>query len=244
MLVLAIMIFCKKDGSEWVFKIEGKATTVKQLEDAYQGFFVMMKEQLQQSVGRLMSDEELQSLIDDPMKAGNPQMAEMFNELKKERFAERYSDMILFNLEAQRKGYLKRKDVKAKLEFMEKYFIANMYLLDQVKVEEIQVSEAEATKAWESIQRENPAYKTIPADRGIELAKSRILAVKARQKQAEIGKAIRDYYKIENNTDLKLAEVFKKRAEEKKAQDKSKETPKAESKTEPAPGTTTEVPKK
>jgi hypothetical protein len=85
---------------------------MKQLDEAYSGFGVLMKEQLQQRMGRFIPEDEFKQLLDDPDRSGNPQLAEMFKSFGKDLFSEQYKDMLILNMEAQKDGYARRPDVK------------------------------------------------------------------------------------------------------------------------------------
>ena len=64
-LLIAVFITgaCKGDKSPWIWKIEGKTVTLNQLEEAYSGFGVLMKDQLQQRMGRFLPEEEFKQLL-------------------------------------------------------------------------------------------------------------------------------------------------------------------------------------
>ncbi|MCS6971891.1 MAG: hypothetical protein N2Z22_06995 [Turneriella sp.] len=214
MALLLLAFACGSDQSPWLWKIEGKAITLKQLEDAYGGFAVLMKEQLQQRLGRVIPDQEFLELLEDPERSGNPQMAEILKTFGKDAFAEQYKDMLVLNMEAQKEGFTRRPDIKAKLEFLQKYFIANMYLFDQLKLQDIKVSDKEAFDAWEKAKREDPRLRTIPADQGLEMAKGRLVMAAAMEKQRTLLKDLMQKYRIETNKDFDIAEYVKKRRDE------------------------------
>ncbi len=213
LIFAAIAISCGGDKSQWLWKIEGKAVSLKQLEEAYSGFGVLMKEQLQQRMGRFIPDEEFQQLLEDPDRSGNPQLAEMFKSFGKDLFAEQYKDMLILNMEAQKDGFTRRADVKAKLDFLQKYFLANMYLFDSLKLQDIKISDAEAYAAWEKAKREDARLRTIPVDQGLEMVKGRMVMAAAMEKQRTLMKNATQKYRIENNKDFDIAEYVKNQRE-------------------------------
>jgi len=214
LIAAAIAITCGGDKTPWLWKIEGKSVSLKQLEEAYSGFGVLMKEQLQQRMGRFIPEEEFKQLLEDPDRSGNPQLAEMFKSFGKDLFAEQYKDMLILNMEAQKDGYAKRADVKAKLEFLQKYFLANMYLFDQLKLQDIKVSDAEAFAAWEKAKRDDARLRTIPVDQGLDMIKGRMVMAAAMEKQRTLMKNSTQKYRIETNKDFDIVEHVKSTREE------------------------------
>ncbi|MFO1480297.1 MAG: hypothetical protein U1F40_08870 [Turneriella sp.] len=213
LLLAAITVTCGGDKSQWLWKIEGKSVSLRQLDEAYSGFGVLMKEQLQQRMGRFIPEEEFKQLLEDPDRSGNPQLAEMFKSFGKDLFAEQYKDMLILNMEAQKDGFAKRADVKAKLDFLQKYFLANMYLFDSLKLQEIKVSDAEAYAAWEKAKREDARLRTIPVDQGLEMVKGRMVMAAAMEKQRTLMKNATQKYRIENNKDFDINEHVKSQRE-------------------------------
>ncbi len=186
LLLAAITVTCGGDKSQWLWKIEGKSVSLRQLDEAYSGFGVLMKEQLQQRMGRFIPEEEFKQLLEDPDRSGNPQLAEMFKSFGKDLFADQYKDMLILNMEAQKDGFSKRPDVKAKLDFLQKYFLANMYLFDSLKLQDIKISDA---------------------------VKGRMVMAAAMEKQRNLMKNATQKYRIENNKDFDIAEYVKSQRE-------------------------------
>lgn len=214
LLAATLTLVCSSDKSPWLWKIEGRAISLKQLDEAYSGFGVLMKEQLQQRMQRFIPDDEFKQLLDDPDRTGNPQLAEMFKSFGRDVFAEQYKDMLILNMEAQKDGFTKRPDVKAKLDFLQKYFLANMYLFDQLKLQDIKISDAEAYAAWEKAKRDDPRLRTIPVDQGLEMVKGRMVMAAAMEKQRTLMKNATQKYRIETNKDFDIAEYVKNQREE------------------------------
>lgn len=209
-----IAVACRSDKSPWIWKIEGKSTTLKQLDEAYSGFGVLMKDQLQQRMGRFIPEEEFHQLLEDPDRSGNPQLAEMFKSLGKDLFAEQYKDMLVLNIEAQKDGFAKRPDVKAKLAFLEKYFLANMYLFDQLKLQDIKISDAEAYAAWQDAKSKDARLRTVPVDQGLEMIKGQMVMKAAMEKQQTLMKQATQKYRIETNKEFDIKEHVKKTRED------------------------------
>jgi hypothetical protein len=214
LMTALIALACTGDKSPWIWKIEGKSVTLTQLDEAYSGFGVLMKEQLQQRMGRFIPEEEFKQLLDDPDRSGNPQLAEMFKSFGKDLFAEQYQDMLILNQEAQKDGYAKRPEVKAKLEFLQKYFLANMYLFDQLKLQDIKISDAEAFAAWEKAKKEDKRLATIPIDQGLEMIKGRMVMAGAMEKQRMIMKTAKQKYRIDTNKEFDIVQHVKDVREE------------------------------
>lgn len=234
LLMAAFIAFsCGGDKTPWLWKIEGKSVSLKQLDEAYSGFGVLMKEQLQQRMGRFVPEEEFKQLLEDPDRSGNPQLAEMFKSFGRDLFAEQYKDMLILNMEAQKDGYAKRHEVKVKLDFLQKYFLANMYLFDMLKLQEIKISDAEAYTAWEKAKKEDARLRTIPVDQGLEMIKGRMVMAGAMDKQRTLMKNATQKYRIEANKDFDIVDYVKNQRE---AARKKREEAAAQG--TPAPGAT------
>jgi hypothetical protein len=204
-----VALACTGDKTPWIWKIEGKSVTLKQLDEAYSGFGVLMKEQLQQRMGRFIPEDEFKQLLEDPDKSGNPQLAEMFKSFGKDLFAEQYQDMMILNMEAQKDGYAKKPEVKAKLEFLQKYFLANMYLFDQLKLQEMKISDKDAYEAWKKAKEKDPRLATVPVDQGLEMIKGQMVMANAMEKQRTVMKNAKQKYRIDTNKDFDLADHVK-----------------------------------
>ncbi|MBX3722341.1 MAG: hypothetical protein KF713_10930 [Turneriella sp.] len=235
-----VAVTCGGDKSPWIWKIEGKTVTLKQLDEAYSGFGVLMKEQLQQRMGRFIPEDEFKQLLEDPDKSGNPQLAEMFKSFGKDLFADQYQDMLVLNMEAQKDGFAKRPDIKAKLDFLQKYFLANMYLFDSLKLQDIKISDAEAFAAWEKAKKEDPRLKTITIDQGLEMIKGRMVMAGAMEKQRNLMKVAKQKYRIDTNKDFDIAQHVKDTREEAR----KKREAAAQGGATPAPGAAPATPKK
>lgn len=215
---------CGDDSSPWIWKIEGKPTTVKQFEAAYEGYLTLMREQFQMMTGRNLSQEEFRDYVRNPEKINNPQLQQLFRGLQKKNFADQYKIMLIINQEALKSGFLKREDIRARLDYMQKYFIANMFLLDKIKSSDIEVSESDAISYWEKIRASDARYKTIPYEQGLEMAKQDLQGKKYKEKQDELISQIREQYKVEPNENFSLAEYLRQeKPEEEKAELKSRE---------------------
>ncbi|MCS6984412.1 MAG: hypothetical protein NZM25_04675 [Leptospiraceae bacterium] len=221
LLVLCLLaLMCQSDTSPWIWKIEGKPTTLKQFEAAYEGYLTLMREQFQMMTGRSVPHEEFIDYIANPEKLGNPQLQQLFRGLQKKNFADQYKIMLILNQEAARSGFLKREDIRARIDYMQKYFVANMFLMEKVKPADIQIDENEAVQRWEKVRAQDPRYRTIPYEQGLELAKQDLQGQKLKLKQEEIISQIREQYKVEPNENFSLAEYLKGEKKEEPGQEK------------------------
>lgn len=225
LIAALVAVTCGSDKSPWIWKIEGKTVTLKQLDEAYSGFGVLMKEQLQQRMGRFIPEDEFKQLLEDPDRSGNPQLSEMFKSFGKDLFADQYQDMLVLNMEAQKDGFAKRPEIKAKLEFLQKYFLANMYLFDLLKLQDIKISDAEAFAAWEKAKKEDKRLATIPIDQGLEMVKGRMVMAGAMEKQRTLMKEAKQKYRIDTNKEFDIAKHVKEGREEARKKREAGQTP-------------------
>ena len=122
--------------------------------------------------------------------------------------------MLILNAEAQKDGFTKRADVKAKLEFLQKYFLANMYLFDQLKLQDIKINDAEALEEWQKAKKADKRLATVPLDQGLEMVKCQMVMKVAMEKQRTLMKNAKQKYRIDTNKDFDIAEYVKKTREE------------------------------
>lgn len=220
-IALILAFSCNgKDHSEWVWDIDGDKYTQNDLNAAYEGYLFMMKEQLQQATRSAMTDKEFLKYVKDPESIENPQLRAMFAQLDKKVFLDQYQTILLMKKEAEKSGYLERKDVKNKLEFMHNYFLSNLYLMDKIKPQDISVSDDEALSLWDKIRKSDRRYAAVPILEGQRIAKQRILMQKMMEKNSQVNKNIRDKYKIETN-EAALETMVNSKKDEGKASDKN-----------------------
>lgn len=203
-LVTLTILSCNKDSSPWVLKLEGRKITKKQFNAAYDGYLTMGKEQLQMMTGRRVSDQEFKKYVKNPEMLGNAELARVFTTFQKRNFLEQYKVMLLINQEAQKTGFLKNDKIRPRLDYLEKYFIANMFMMDKVGKEAAEISDQEAIKAWEVIKKQDARYRSVPLDQGMEMAKNQIMGQKAKMRQEELVNSLRDQYRIESNSDFDM----------------------------------------
>ena len=224
---LLITWTCGSDKTPWLYKIEGKSVTLKQLDEAYKGFLFVMRMQLQQGSQKLVTEEEFNALVEDPEKSGDPRSAEQLKQLGKDNFAKVWKDIMLVNMELQKDGFAKRPDVKAKLEYISKFYLQQLYMEDQLKASDIKIGDADALARWEKIKKENPGAKTFPLDKGLEIGRAQLLTMQYMQKTGEFMENTRQKYRIETNKDFDITEYVKTQREEarKKREQSSTGTP-------------------
>lgn len=206
MLVLLLSFACKnRDNSEWVYKVDGKKVTVNQMKNALDGYLALMAQQFQ------ATPEQLKEYLKDPQKAGRPEMVQMLeglrNELALPNFAERYKQLTLLNLEAKKSGFLKREDVKAKIDFMKKYFIANMYLMDHLKASEVTIPDDQAVAFCEQMRQQDARFRNLPITQCLDFAKQRLTLKALAEKQNKFIQDIIAAYRIETNSKVDLSKV-------------------------------------
>lgn len=201
-LLLAASACTLGDSSPWIWKIEGRKLTVTQLEEAYNGYFFLMAQQFQST------PEQLKQYLKDPSRAGEPRLVNMLRqlqvELQKENFAERYKQLVLLNYEAKKNKMTKSKQMRARLEFLQQYFVANIYMSTALNADDIKISDEQAVTEWEAIRKREPRAKHIPIDQGIEIAKNQLKLKTFQLKQQSFMKNISESYKIETNPDFDL----------------------------------------
>jgi len=196
---------CKSDNSPWIWKIAGKKYTVNDLETAYENYIFLLAQQLS------VTPEQLRSFIDDPSMLDDPRMREYVMNLSLKNYAETYKQLILMNEEAEKQGFLKRDDVKSKMEFFQKFYVANLYMTETVQGDPADISQDEALQAWEIMKKRNPQYRQVPLDEGISAARQQLQMAKAMEKQQELVKSVVESYTIEPNPDFKLSDYVKQK---------------------------------
>ena len=199
-----LAISCNSGNDPWVLKIESKKITKKQFDSAYEGYLTMGREQLQMMTGRKVNEQEFQAYVKNPAAVGNPQLAQVFANFQKRNFLEQYKVMLLLNEEAKKSGFLKDNKVKRRLEYLEKYFIANMYMMDKLSKDEDKIPDADAVAFWQEIKKRDARYQTVPLDQGMELARNEIINQKTKRRQEEVVNNLRDQYRVEANPEFDM----------------------------------------
>lgn len=227
---------CQGDSSPWLWEIDGKKTTVKDFEQAYESHLTLFRDQLQSMAGRVVTKEELEKLLEHPELAGNEQLSAILANTNKERFWDDYQMMKLINVEAKKKGFLKKPEVRQTLQYLEEQYVANMYLTSLLSDIKIDISEQEAVAEWERRRKSIPGYRSIPIDQGIEYVRQQIYQQRLLEKRAEILKKIERSYATKENDDPKAKAFLNQEKVEDKTENPA-ETPEASTEQE-KPATT------
>jgi len=202
------------DKSNWIWKIEGTKYTENKLDKAYESFLFIMSQQLQ------IPAEQLTEYVNNPGKITQPELKQLVLGLSRESFIDRYKQMILINLTADKDGFIEREDVKSKLDFINKFYIANLYLLEKVDLKTVEVSDQEAMERWEQFRATNQEYKKVPIDQGLKAMKQQITMEKAGELQGEIIQTIVESYKIESNQSNSISQYLKSKKASKEGSEK------------------------
>jgi len=208
-LLIGIITNCSGDKSPWLWNVDGKKYTLNDFEDAYENYITLMAQQLQ------MTPDQMKSMIKNPEKSGLPEEnMEMLKKLSKYNFPDQYKQMFLLNIDAEKAGFTKKKDIESRLRFIEQFYVAQLYLAEKSKVDDQGISDEEALKAWEQIRSINPQARGIPLDKGLAVTKQRLAMKRAFDKQQEVIKDLFEVYPIQSNPDFKLRDYLKNAAEE------------------------------
>jgi hypothetical protein len=210
LILSGLLTFCKGDNSPWIWEIEGTKYTLNDFNDAYENYISLMAQQLQ------LTPEQLRAVIKNPEKSGLPkENLEMIKRLSKENFPEQYKQLLLLNTEAKKTGYLKKKEIQSRVNFIQQFYIASLYMAEKGEVGSADISDEEALSAWEVIRNSDARYRSVPIDQGIAVTKQRLAMKKAFENQQELIREIMEVYTIKNNPDFKLKEHIKDESEEK-----------------------------
>jgi len=208
-LLAGLLLNCSSDKSPWIWEIDGVKYTVNDFDDAYENYIYLMAQQLQ------IGPEQLKKMIEHPEQSGVPEEnLEMLRKLSKENFPDQYKQLLLLNTEAAKKGFLKKKENKARIKFVEQFYTASIFMSDSAQTKDTEISEEEALKAWEMIRKTNPQAQNIPLDKGIAATKQRLAMKKTFEKQQETVKEIIESYPVKTNPDFKLKDYIKKSQEQ------------------------------
>ena len=222
------------DQSPWVWEIEGEKITLQDVEDAYEGYLFWWSVQFN------TTPDELKKRIENIDEVAEQRELEILSQLKKEYFvrgdperrqAPMFKKLLMMNLQANKTGFTDRDDISKKLDFMNKFFIYNLYMMESVKPNELEVSDAEATAHFDQLRRENPRYASIPLLKGQEMAKRQMLMQRLAVKQDKVFNQILEEYKIKQNPDVDVSEFWKK-SEGKTSEEGSESTEDAAAKDE------------
>ncbi|MBN8220366.1 MAG: hypothetical protein J0L53_05550 [Spirochaetes bacterium] len=209
--LLSFPILAKEKQSAdatWLFSIDGNKKTTQDLRNAYSGFLVLLKEQLQQRLGQLIRDAEFKSWLDNPgtAPAALRGTLEGFSEAA---FSTQYQDMELVIAEAAQSGFANQPEIKAKLQALEKYYLANLYIFAQLEKEMLSPTEQE-------IAAHVAQLKGIDSVKGLSDAElrqhavSQLTLLKAQEKQRNLMIKLRAKHDIKENENLETKKSLRK----------------------------------
>ncbi len=236
LIFLMVVLGCNYfENSPWIWEIDDKKITLQDIEDAYEGYLFWWSVQFNTTPAQLK--ERIKNL--DEVK--DPRELEMLSQLKKEYFVKGSADgrqapmfkkLLMVNMQARRSKFMDREDIQKKLDFMNKFFIYNLYMMDQVKPDEIEVSDSEAITHFDILRKENPKYRTISLLTGQKLAKRQLLMQKLIGRQDKILNNIMEEYRIKQNKKIDISKILIQEKEKiSKEQETHSEEPKEGSQT-------------
>jgi hypothetical protein len=191
--------------------------SINTIDNAYNSFLFLMSQQMQ------ISPEQLKEYIANPGKVNQPEIKSLLRGLTKESYTEQYKQLVLMNMEAEKTGFSKREDIQRKLDFIEKFYIANLFMLEKTKSSKVDISDEEAMERWEEIRKQNPNYRNVPLDQGLNATRQQLEMERQNLKKQELIKSIIESYKIETNPDFNLTEYFAEQKAETKETTETKE---------------------
>lgn len=194
MLALFSLLYCDRDSSPWIWKIDDKKVTVNQLDQAYDHFLYLMSQKIRIDIS------ELKKLIKNPKNAP-AQLQQYLPGLTKRSYVDQYKRMLLLNLQAKKDNYLDKKETKDMINFLTKYYIVDNYVRSKINPGSITISDEQVLAEWEKIRNSDPRYKQVPIDQGMQLVKQQMLLQEVARAHKEFLENITGNYIIEANPD-------------------------------------------
>lgn len=209
--LLSFPILAKEKQSTdatWLFTIDGNKKTIQDLRNAYSGFLVLLKEQLQQRLGQLIRDAEFKSWLDNPgtAPAALRSTLEGFSEAA---FSTQYQDMELVIAEAAQSGFANQPEIKAKLQALEKYYLANLYIFAQLEKEMLSPTEQEIAAHVAQLKGID-SVKSLSDAELRQHAVSQLTLLKAQEKQRNLMIKLRAKHDIKENENLETKKPLRK----------------------------------
>lgn len=213
-LLLATIVLssasCSPDNSPWVFQIDGKKYTEAQLNSAYEALLSLVELQL----GGTISRDQLREYIAAPEKARDPMMQQQLRGLQKNNFLETYKQLVLMEIEANKKGFSDKPDVQAILKMQHLQMLGNLYTFEKVNPNSIKISEADAAAYLEELRKQRPEVKRIPINQALELAKQQIVQQEIQKRRIQLRNEITESNQIIKNDDYNWLTSGSTKAEE------------------------------
>jgi len=217
---MTLVLACNRDTSPWIWKIEGKKITVAKVEAAYNAYFLQASQQLAAQLQ--VSQDKIKQMVENIDQVENKQIAGALMQLRKENFAQQYKQFVLINKEAKKSGFLRNKEMKAKIEFMKAYLVANLYIAHKLKPESIVISDDEGEKECERLRKRDKRLRPIPIDQCIGYATTNLKRKILEERQTELLRSITESYRIIPNPDFNYRTYVKE--QRKQSSDKDKVT--------------------
>lgn len=195
-----------KENSNWLFKVDEQAVSVKQFEGAYRGYLYVLAQRYQ------MTPEKLLQTMEDPNTPLESRQA-LQQQVNKEAFLEQYKTFLVLQQEAKKRGALDKDDFAGVVDFANVFFVANYYLVEQVMKEDAKISDEDAARAWAQMKKEDPRLVGEPIERGLEFARQQLETQYYMERQNKLLASIKESYKIETNEKIDMDEIFKSKNE-------------------------------
>ncbi|TGK19236.1 lipoprotein LipL31 [Leptospira fluminis] len=191
------------DGTPVIESIDGTKITVGSFESAYETAI--------DTLSRTQNIEK-KNIIDFITKdaAEVPeQMRPLRDEFQKKTFFDRYRQMLMIKLVADKSGFTKRADIKEILKFQEMQLISNLYIAEQVE-SKIKISEEEAQTECGELRKRNVEVNTLPIDRCLLLARAQIKSRRSMEVYPKVLERVKEGVTIKHNEKFDLENYLSK----------------------------------
>ncbi|EPG75503.1 hypothetical protein LEP1GSC058_2102 [Leptospira fainei serovar Hurstbridge str. BUT 6] len=191
------------DGTQVIESIDGTKITVGGFESAYETAI--------DTLSRTQNIEK-KNIIDFITKdaAEVPeQMRPLRDEFQKKTFFERYRQMLMIKLVADKSGFTKRADIKEILKFQEMQLISNLYIAEQVE-SKIKISEEEAQTECAELRKRNAEVNSLPIDRCLLLARAQIKSRRSMEVYPKVLERVKEGVTIKHNEKFDLENYLSK----------------------------------
>lgn len=192
--------------SMWLFSIDGKKRTLQDLHAAYSGFQILIKEQLQQQLGQFIPDSQFRAWLEKPQLAPG-QLSNYLENFSEAAFATQYQDLELVVAEADKSSFSQRPEIRKKLEALQKYYLANLYIFDQLATDTIVPTAAEISAQVTKLKDSGAAQGLSDAELR-QRASSQVVLLKAQERQKALMIRLRSEHAIKINEGIDIKKML------------------------------------
>ncbi|PJZ70556.1 lipoprotein LipL31 [Leptospira perolatii] len=185
------------DGSPVIESLDGTKITVKNFEKSYETAIDTL------SRTQNIEKKNILEFISKDAAEVPEQMRPLRDEFQKKTFYDRYRQMLMIKIVADKNGFTKRADIKEILKFQEMQLISNLYIAEQIE-SKLKITEEEAQAECQELRKRNAEVNALPIDRCLLLARAQIKSRRSVEVYPKVLERVKEGVTIKHNDKFDL----------------------------------------